>query len=495
MADEKELFRVRLDKRHSLEEAGVDPYPTRFDRDTTASEVHDQFDELVAEERSVSIAGRLMTIRRMGKASFANVKDRSGVIQIYMKLDFVGEEAYKIWKKIEAGDLIGVRGTPFRTRAGEISLQVSGFELLAKSLRPLPEKWHGLRDKETRYRQRYVDLIVNPEVLQVFERRARLVTTIRKYLDDRGFLEVETPVLQPLYGGASARPFTTHHNALNMKLYLRIADELYLKRLIAGGCERVYEISKDFRNEGIDKTHNPEFTQMELYEAFSDYNDMMRIVEEMMREIALELHGTTSITFAGRTNDLAEPWKRLSFVDALSESIGRDVMEMTNKELRAECDQRNIDLPDHSSNGMILAELFDHLVEPGILDPTFVIDFPKEISPLAKERRDRPGVVERFEPYLCGMEIGNAFSELNDPIEQRKRFEAQVALRGPEGEEAQQLDEDYIRALEYGMPPTGGLGIGIDRISMVFTDQQSIRDVILFPLLRPEQASPGGSEE
>ncbi len=488
MADEKQLIKVRYDKRAMLEELGVNPYPTKYDRDTMAAAVHENFEEWSAEERLVSIAGRLMTVRKMGKASFANLKDRSGTIQIYVTTDNVGADAYTIWKRLEGGDLVGVRGIPFRTQKGEISLQVREFSVLAKSLRPLPEKWHGLKDKETRYRQRYVDLIVNDDVRAVFEKRALIVRVVRNYLDERGFLEVETPILQPLYGGASARPFTTHHNTLDMKLFLRIADELYLKRLIVGGYEKVYEIGKDFRNEGMDKTHNPEFTQLELYEAYADYNTMMEHVENIMRAIAMALHGSTTITFQGRENDLGKPWTRLSFVDALSEKVGKDVLALSNDELRAAAKERHIELPDEASNGMIMAELFDVLVEPGIQDPTFVLDFPKEISPLAKERQGRPGVVERFEPYLCGMEIGNAFSELNDPVEQRRRFEAQLELRGPESEEAQQLDEDYLRALEYGMPPTGGLGIGIDRISVVFADQPSIRDVILFPQMRPETA-------
>ncbi len=491
MADEKELFRVRLEKRRALEALGVNPYPTKYHRDATAASVLADFDTLAKEGTIVSLAGRLMTIRRMGKASFAHLRDRSGTIQLYVRKDRVGDDRYDIWKKIEAGDLVGVKGTAFRTKSEEPSIEVFAIELLSKSLRPLPEKWHGLKDKETRYRRRYLDLVANPEVFTVFEKRSRIVTTIRSYLDERGFLEVETPVLQPLYGGASARPFTTHHNALDIPLYLRIADELYLKRLIAGGAEKVYEIAKDFRNEGIDRTHNPEFTQLELYEAYSDYNDMMDIVEEMLLSVAIETAGSGRITYQGKNADLEKPWKRLSFVDELSGRLGADILSIEPPRLREECAKRKIDAPDAASAGMLLAELFDHLVEPSIDEPTFVLDFPKEISPLAKERPDRPGVAERFEPYLCGMEIGNAFSELNDPIEQRARFEAQLRLKGEEREEAQQVDEDYIRALEQGMPPTGGLGIGIDRISMVFTDQPSIRDVIFFPQLRPEKTPPG----
>lgn len=490
MAEEKALFQVRLDKRLALEEKGVNPYPTRFDRRHTAADVAERFDEWNESGEELSLAGRLMTVRRMGKASFAHLQDRSGRVQLYFRKDVVGEEAYDTWKKLEPGDLVGVRGVPLLTKTGEKSIEVRSFEVLAKSLRPLPEKWHGLTNKETRYRQRYVDLIVNPDVAEVFARRAALVRSIRSFLDGRGFLEVETPVLQPIYGGASARPFITHHNALDMRLYLRIADELYLKRLIVGGLEKVYEIGKDFRNEGIDRTHNPEFTQLELYQAYTDYRGMMELFAEMLRTAAKDLHGGTEITFGGRTADLGEPWKELSFVDALSERLGADVMTLGEGPLRAACAERGLETPGDASRGAMMNDLFEALVEPSIEDPTFVTDYPKEISPLAKESPSRPGVVERFEPFLFGMEVGNAFSELNDPIDQRARFEAQQSLRGAEREEAQQVDEDYLRALEYGMPPTGGLGMGIDRISMIFADQPSIRDVLLFPQLRPEGTEP-----
>ncbi|MFH1681139.1 MAG: lysine--tRNA ligase [Candidatus Eisenbacteria bacterium] len=486
MTEEKALFQVRLEKRRSLEESGVRPYPTRFDRDRLASEIEERFGELEKEKTPVAVAGRLMTIRRMGKASFAHLRDRSGDVQLYLRKDILGEEAYDTWKKLEAGDLLGARGVVFRTKSGEVSVEVRSFEVLAKSLRPLPEKWHGLTNKETRYRQRYVDLIVNPEVQEAFRKRAAVVRSIRSFLDGRGFLEVETPILQPLYGGASARPFVTHHNALNLKLYLRIADELYLKRLIIGGLEKVYEIGKDFRNEGIDRTHNPEFTQLELYEAYSDFRDMMRLLDEMLRAVALETCGGTRITFEGRSADLADPWREISFVDALSERLGRDILLVERGELRGACTECGFEPPEDASRGAMMDALFAAWIEPGIETPTFVVDFPKEISPLAKERADRPGVVERFEPYLFGMEIGNAFSELNDPLEQRARFEAQRLLRGAEREEAQQVDEDFLRALEYGMPPTGGMGVGIDRLSMIFGDQPSIRDVLFFPQLRPE---------
>ena len=487
MADEKGLFQVRLDKRRLLEEKGINPYPTRFDRDRSAADVIDSFEELSGEETVVSLAGRLMTVRRMGKASFAHLQDRSGRIQLYVKRDVVGADVYNdVWKKLEPGDLVGVRGVPFRTKSGEISVDVRSLDVLAKSLRPLPEKWHGLTNKETRYRQRYVDLIVNPDVIEVFRKRAALVRSIRTFLDGRGFLEVETPVLQPLYGGASARPFVTHHNTLDMKLYLRIADELYLKRLIVGGCEKVYEIAKDFRNEGIDRTHNPEFTQLELYEAYSDYRDMMKLLEEMLRTAAVDVNGTTEVTFAGRTADLGKEWDVLSFPDALSERIGKDALSIDAEELRAFCLKKGIETADGASRGAMMDDLFEKMVEPSIERPTFVTDHPKEISPLAKERSDRPGLAERFEPYLFGMEVGNAFSELNDPLEQRARFEAQRLLRGAESEEAHPIDEDFLRALEYGMPPTGGMGVGIDRIAMILTDQPSIRDVLLFPQLRPE---------
>ncbi len=488
MTEEKSLFRVRLEKLEEIEKSGIDPFPNRFDRDTEAAEALEKFDELSLEEKIVSLAGRLMTVRRMGKASFAHLRDRSASIQLYVRKDVVGEEAYATWKKLEPGDIVGVKGKVFRTKAGEITVEVAALDLLSKSLRPLPEKWHGLKDKETRYRRRYVDLIANPDVLRVFETRAALVRSIRRFLDGRGFLEVETPVLQPLYGGASARPFVTHHNTLDMQLFLRIADELYLKRLIVGGCEKVYEIGKDFRNEGIDKTHNPEFTQLELYQAYSDYRDMMNLVEELVQNAAMDISRSPVVTFGERSFDLSEPWKRLSFVDTLSEKLGKDVLAMSRDDLAAACRSRQIEPDAEDSAGILLGALFDALVEPDITDPTFVVDYPKEISPLAKEKKDRPGVVERFEPYLFGMEIGNAFSELNDPREQRRRFEAQALLRGREREEAQQVDEDFLIALEYGMPPTGGLGLGIDRLAMVFTDQVSIRDVLLFPQLRPERA-------
>ena len=484
--EEKGLFKVRLEKRKLLEELGVNPYPTRFDRDITAAEIHERFDELAGSETIVSPAGRLMTVRRMGKASFAHLQDRSGRVQLYFKRDVVGEEAYAIWKKLEAGDLIGVSGVPFRTKSGEISLEVRSFSVLAKTLLPLPEKWHGLTNQETRYRRRHVDLVVNQDVLDVFTKRAKIIRVIRSFLDARGFLEVETPVLQPIYGGAAARPFLTHHNALDLKLYLRIADELYLKRLIVGGCEKVYEIAKDFRNEGIDRTHNPEFTQLELYEAYSDYNDIMVLVEELMRAIAVEVNGETVVTWGEESADLAEPWKRVSYIDALSEKLGKNVLEMSEADLRAACAERSLEMPDDASMGARIDKLFEVTVEPELSGPVFVVDFPKIISPLAKEKPDSPGVVERFEPYLFGMEIGNAFSELNDPVDQRERFEAQKRLTGTEGEEAHQVDEDFLRAIEFGMPPTGGLGIGIDRIAMVFTNQPSIRDVLLFPQLRPE---------
>jgi lysyl-tRNA synthetase class 2 len=486
VTEEKALFQVRIEKLRQLEESGVNPYPARFDRDLMAADVVERFDDLTERRQEVSVAGRLMTIRRMGKASFAHLRDRSGDIQLYFREDILGKEPYDVWRKLEAGDLLGARGVPFRTKAGEISVEVRSFDVLAKSLRPLPEKWHGLTNKETRYRQRSVDLIVNPEVQEAFRKRAALVRSVRAFLDTRGFLEVETPILQPLYGGATARPFVTHHNALDMKLYLRIADELYLKRLIIGGLEKVYEIGKDFRNEGIDRTHNPEFTQLELYEAYADYRSMMRLLEEMLRTIALDLSGTTRVSRGEESADLAEPWRVVSFVDSLSDRMGEDVLSIDPARLLASCRGTGIEVPDDASRGALLDALFEKLVEPSVQGPTFVVDFPKEISPLAKERPDRPGVVERFEPYLFGMEIGNAFSELNDPVEQRRRFEAQRLLRGKEREEAHQIDEDFLQALEHGMPPTGGMGVGIDRLAMIFADQPSIRDVLFFPQLRPE---------
>jgi len=438
-----------------------------------------------------------MAIRQHGKAAFAHLQDSQGKIQIYLRLDDVGPDAFRIFGLLDIGDLIGVKGPVFKTRTGEITVRVTRFEVLAKTLRPLPvakeriESGHRVvydpfSDRELRYRMRYVDLVVNPEVREVFIKRAKVIRSMRNYLDQQGFLEVETPILQPIYGGAFARPFVTHHNALAMDLYLRVADELYLKRLIVGGFDGVYEFCKDFRNEGIDRFHNPEFTMMELYVAYKDYHYMMELVEEMISRIAWEVLGTTQIEFEGQRVDLAPPWKRLKFFEALEQYTGFDLYGKDEDQLRGLAGELHVPVEAWWDKGKILDEIFKERVEPYLSDPTFIIDYPVELSPLAKRHRQDPTLVERFEPFIVGKEVGNAFSELNDPIDQRERFEEQMKLRERGHEEAQVIDEDFLRALEFGMPPTAGLGIGIDRLVMVLTNQPSIRDVMLFPQLRPE---------
>jgi lysyl-tRNA synthetase class 2 len=418
---------------------------------------------------------------------FGHLEDRSGRLQFYVKRDDLGEDAYKLFKLVEVGDIIGISGKLFRTRTEELTVHVERFEVLSKALRPLPEKWHGLTDKEIRYRQRYVDLIMNPDVRDVFVKRSMLVEVMRQFLRARGFLEVETPVLQPLYGGAAARPFTTHHNALDIDLFLRIADELYLKRLLVGGIDRVFEFSKDFRNEGIDRSHNPEFTMMECYAAYLDYMDFMEMVEEMMREIAMAFSDDGKVTYQGTVIDFTKPWKRITFFDSIKEHTGVDFRGMSESDVLAEAKRLGVELEEGTPLSRALDEIFGEKVEPHLIAPTFIYDYPKELSPLAKDHRSEEGLVERFEPFIGGFEVGNAFSELNDPLEQRRRFEQQMAFRDRGDDEAHVLDEDYIRALEYGMPPAAGLGIGIDRLTMVFTDSASIRDVIFFPQMRPEE--------
>jgi lysyl-tRNA synthetase, class II len=447
----------------------------------------------------IRLGGRLVAFRTHGKTAFADLADRSGRIQLYFRRSDLGDDVFALLELLDIGDWLGVEGRTFRTRSGEVTVHVAGFELLAKSLRPLPfgkeeldeatgerRVYGGFAAIEQRYRQRYADLAVHAEVRDVFVARARVVSALRRFLDDRGYIEVETPVLQPLYGGASARPFLTHHNALDVPLYLRIADELYLKRLIVGGLERVYEIGKDFRNEGIDRTHNPEFTMLEFYEAFADYDDMMKRVESLAAEaVRTASGGSLQVTFQGVTLDFAPPFRRLRFLDALRER-GIDAAAWDDAELAAAARRAGVPDADTLSRPKLLDELFRELVEPHLEQPVFVVDYPRELSPLAKPKRGDPRLVERFELMVAGREIANAFSELNDPFDQRERFEAQMQLRQRGDEEAQQLDEDFLRALEYGMPPTGGVGIGIDRLVMLLTDQPSIRDVILFPTMRPE---------
>lgn len=499
---EQEL--VRRDARARLEEAGINPYGYSWEVSHHAKDILEAFDDAKhqgvdgsapLEEFKVSIAGRMMSRRIMGKASFFHLQDESGRIQIYVTRDDLPEGFYNsVFKKmLDIGDLIGVEGYVFRTRTGEISVHVQKLEVLSKSLRPFPvvkeqdgHVFNEVTDKEFRYRQRYVDLVVNPEVREVFRQRARMITTMRRFMDDRGYIEVETPVLQPLYGGAAARPFTTHHNALDMKLYLRIADELYLKRLIVGGFDGVYEISKDFRNEGLSRFHNPEFTMMELYVAYKDYDWMMGFVEEIVEAVAIELHGSTDLQVGENTISFKRPWKRIPLLEAIEEKTGHDLSGKSRDEMAAIAAKLNIEVNDSMGSGKIIDELFGVFVEASLIQPTFITDYPVELSPLAKRHRSKEGLVERFEVICNGKELCNAFSELNDPDDQRARFEEQVVLGLGGDEEAMQLDEDYLRALEYGMPPTAGLGIGIDRLAMLMTNSSSIRDVILFPLLRPE---------
>ncbi len=495
MEEFNQLMKVRFEKLNKLRELGINPYPYEYPQTHKSREIKENFEKL--EKQLVSVAGRMMTVRLMGKAAFCDIQDEQGRIQIYVRKNEIGEQDFEIFKMLDIGDLVGFKGEVFKTRTGEISVFAREFKLLAKSLRPLPivkEKeedgkrivYDQFADKEMRYRQRYVDLIVNPEVKEVFVKRTQIIRAIRDFLDERGFLEVETPILQPIYGGATARPFVTHHNALDRKLYLRIANELYLKRLIVGGFERVYEFAKDFRNEGMDRFHNPEFTLLELYVAYKDYKWMMDFVEQLFAHVAQTVLGTTKIRFSGHEIDLSPPWQRLTMYEAIEKFTGVNISDMDEKQLREVAEKLKVEVTPEMGSGKIIDEIFGEHVEPKLIQPTFIYDYPIEMSPLAKKHREKPGLVERFEPIIAGKEVANAFSELNDPIDQKERFLEQLKLRERGDEEAQMMDEDYIRALEYGMPPTAGLGIGIDRLVMLITDQPSIRDVILFPQMRPE---------
>ena len=478
-----EQEQIRREKLAALRQQGIDPYRGEFKPDSSAQWILDQFVQLEGSRRAV--AGRITSIRGHGKASFAHLQDRTGKIQLYVKQDVLGEEAYQLFQQLDIGDLIGVSGEVFRTRRGEISIKVEKFTYLAKALTPLPEKWHGLKDVELRYRQRYLDLIANPQVKDNFIRRSQIIRAIRAFLDKRGFLEVETPMMQPIPGGAAARPFITHHNALDIPLYLRIAPELYLKRLLVGGLERVYEINRNFRNEGISTKHNPEFTMLELYQAYADYHDMMKLMEEMVAEISEEVVGSLKVEYQGVTLDFTPPWRRLSMVEAVEEVLGISVEGSDAQKLGARAKEIGVELPEDASVAAVINEVFEQKVEETLIQPTFVYDYPVEISPLARRKTDNPQLTERFEAFVYGRELANAFSELNDPIDQFQRFREQAKEREQGNEEAQAMDYDYIRALEYGMPPAGGLGIGIDRLVMLFVDAASIRDVILFPLLKP----------
>jgi lysyl-tRNA synthetase, class II len=485
-----DLQQQRLAKLERLRAAGIDPYPPRAERSHTIAAVLQSFDELAAHAERVTLVGRIVGARRvMGKLAFAHIEDGSAKIQLWISKADLGDEWFARFRDdIDTFDIVQATGTLRRTKTGEASLFVEQLVLLSKALNPPPEKWHGLSDVEARLRERYLDLIVNEEVRTVFRTRARIITAVRHFLDGRGFLEVETPTLQPVYGGASARPFVTHHNQLRQDLYLRIADELYLKRLIVGGFEKVYEICKDFRNEGVDRSHNPEFTMMECYQAYADYNDIMQLVEDLFRSLALEICGTTQISYQGQQIDLGPRWERVSIPDSIEERTGIDILRVSELEpLQAAIRTAGLRVESKPSWAKQVDELFSTYVQPLLIQPTFVIDHPVALSPLAKKRPDQAALVERFEPIIAGMELGNAFTELNDPIDQEQRFLDQGRDYNAGDDEAQQMDTDYINALMYGMPPTGGLGLGIDRMVMLFTDQPTIREVILFPHLRQRE--------
>lgn len=481
-----ELLQIRRDKLRDLQEAGKNPYEqTRFDKTASAKAVKEHFESL--EGKDVAVAGRIMAKRGMGKAIFADIMDSGTRLQIYVRLNDVGEETFSEFRKYDIGDIIGTEGTVFKTKMGEISLHCKTVTLLSKSLRPLPEKFHGLTDVEARYRKRYLDLIMNPEIRRTFEVRSAFISHTRRYLDNLGYMEVETPVLNLISGGATARPFITHHNSLNLDMYLRIATELNLKRLIVGGIDKVYEIGRIFRNEGMDTKHNPEFTTIELYEAYTDYRGMMEIAEGLLSSAAIEICKSYKLNWLGNEIDMTPGWKQITMIDAVKEYTGLDFNEIKTDEEAVELVKaKKVDMKDIPQTwGNALYECFDQLVEQHLVQPTFITMYPVDVSPLSKRCKDEPRLTERFELFICGCEFGNAFSELNDPIDQRLRFEDQVKLRESGDEEAGMMDEDFILALEHGMPPTGGMGIGMDRAVMLLTDNSSIRDVILFPTMKP----------
>lgn len=490
MEDINEQIESRLNKLRALKEAGIEPYSGAFEVRDRAADIHDSHgstpaDALEAEPVQCTVAGRIIMMRSFGKAAFAHLQDATGKIQVYLKKDILGE-AYKVAKKLDVGDIIGARGRLFRTKTGELTVEAGEFQLLTKSLRPLPEKWHGLKDIETRYRQRYVDLIVNPEAKDAFRKRSAIIKAFRDYLEGQGFIEVETPMMQPIPGGAAARPFRTHHNALGIDLYLRIAPELYLKRLLVGGYERVYELNRNFRNEGVSTRHNPEFTMLEFYIAYKDYGFLMSFTEDMLPEVAERALGTRKFKYADAEIDLSTPWPRIPMFQAMEErGVPGDVLSDRGMALEW-AGKQGMDIDPGASFGKVLDEIFTERVEPHLIEPTFIIDYPVELSPLARRKPGEPGLVERFELFIAGREIANAFSELNDPLDQKERFAEQALLREMGDEEGHLMDEDFLRALEYGMPPAAGEGIGIDRLVMLLTDSQSIRDVLLFPHLRPE---------
>lgn len=481
-----EQMQVRIDKMHKIEEHGWKPFGYRFLYTHRAADIAAQFDELSEKETEVKMAGRIMAIRGHGKTCFMDMQDKTGRIQVYVRKDVIGEENYALIKLMDIGDTVGITGTAFRTHMGELSIKANSVEMLSKSLRPLPEKWHGLKDVETRYRQRYVDLIVNPEVRDNFVKRSQIIRSVREVLDSHDFLEVETPILNTIAGGAAARPFISYHNALDMQVYMRIAPELYLKRLIVGGMDRVYEMGRVFRNEGIDNRHNPEFTSVEIYQAFADYRDMMDLTEEVVVKTAEKVLGTTTINYEGTTIELASPWKRMSMIEAVKEYSGKDFTNVTDlEEARAIAKELNVAVEPSFGIGKIINACFEEYVEDKLIQPTFITGHPKEISPLAKSNPENPEITDRFEAYIYGRELCNGFTELNDPIDQKERFLKQVEERANGDEEANMMDEDFVNALEYGLPPTGGLGIGIDRLVMFLTNSSTIRDVLFFPTMKP----------
>jgi len=478
---------ARVNNRRGLIEANIDPFPSRVARTHTVAEARDLYDAGESGDRQVTVTGRIKRMRVMGKMSFADLEDGTGTLQIVLRKDNLPENVYEdIWKKlVDLGDFVGAAGPLFQTKTGELSVEVHGLQYLSKALKPMPDKWHGVRDQETRYRRRYVDLMANPPVRDIFRTRAAIVRALREYLDGQDFLEVETPILQPIYGGAAARPFVTHHNQLHQDLYLRISFELYLKRLIVGGYDRVYEIGRDFRNEGVSFKHNPEFTQLEFYEAYADYHAVMRRTEEMVAHVAKKVMGGYMLTWQGHDIDLQPPWRRIPLRQAILEATGIDYEAFPDAESLAAAMRQNGHAPDPKSNwGKLVDSLMAKHVEPHLIQPTFLIDYPRDVSPLAKGSPDDPRQVERFEGFMAGMELCNAFSELNDPIDQLQRFVDENYRARHGDEEAHPIDEDYIEALSYGMPPTGGFGMGVDRLTMLFTDKETIREVILFPHLR-----------
>ncbi|MBI5116374.1 lysine--tRNA ligase [Candidatus Poribacteria bacterium] len=488
MEEKQELYKQRTEKLARIGELGEEPFRYSYSRTHTVRQAYERYEENKAgsSDTNVKLAGRLVALRSHGKSTFADLKDDSGKIQIFFGLQDLGQEKYEFLAKlVNIGDFIGVEGGVFTTRTNQVTVRVQNFSLLTKSLRPLPEKWHGLKDIETRLRQRYLDLLSNDEVREIFRKRSGIIKSIREFLDARAYIEVETPMLHPIPGGATARPFVTHHNALDRDLYLRVAPELYLKRLIVGGFEQVYEINRNFRNEGLSPRHNPEFTMLELYHAYVDYEYVMSLVEEMINHVARTLNGSTTLTYQGNAIDVKAPWPRMPFFQAIRQFAGVDMEPISDADAAREAvSNLTLDLDPSAGYGKICDELLKTYVRPNLISPTFIVDYPVELSPLAKSKRGNPRLVERFQPFIGGLEIGNAFSELNDPIEQRRRFESQMKLRERGDEEAQRLDEDFVTALEYGMPPAGGLGIGIDRLVMLLTDSSTIKDVVLFPQLR-----------